>query len=158
MVVTDELYILKKSTIHAFKTHCSAKTFSGWLPSNIFAEWLCFMCHTWTWMSSWSDVILIWYHYIVTCTLLIIFNWWLSSKDMKLRVLIKEALVVFHWLMSHIILLYSLASGHRALFWYKRQLNYYYYYYYNNNNNNYYYYYYYYYYVYIYYIYIYIYI
>ena len=39
---------------------------------------------------------------------------------MKLRVLIKEALVVFHWLTFCIILLCSLASGHRALFWYKR--------------------------------------
>ena len=46
----------------------------------------------------------------------VIFDWWLSSKDMKLRVLIKEGLVVFHWLTFHIILLCSLASGHRALF------------------------------------------
>ena len=48
--------------------------------------------------------------------LVTISNWWLSSKDMKLRVLIKEVLVVFHWLTFRIILLCSLASGHRALF------------------------------------------
>ena len=48
--------------------------------------------------ASWIDVIFIWYHYIVICTFVTIFNWWLSSKDMKLRVLIKEVLVVFHWL------------------------------------------------------------
>ena len=64
----------------------------------------------------WIEVILIWYHYIVICTLVTIFNRWLSSKDMKLRVLIKEVLVVFHWLTFRIILLCSLASGHRALF------------------------------------------
>ena len=62
------------------------------------------------------DVILIWYHYIVICTLVTIFNWWLSNKNMKLRVLIKEVLVVFYWLAFRIILLCSLASGHWALF------------------------------------------
>ena len=35
-----------------------------------------------------------------------IFNWWLSSKDMKLQVLIKEALVVFHWLTFRIMYIY----------------------------------------------------
>ena len=49
------------------------------------------------------DVILIWYHYIVIRTLVSIFNWWLSSKDMKLWVLTKEVLVVFHWLTFRII-------------------------------------------------------
>ena len=54
--------------------------------------------HKYIWVPFWSDVILIWYHYTVICTFVTIFNWWLSSKDMKLRVLIKETLVVFHWL------------------------------------------------------------
>ena len=64
----------------------------------------------------WIEVILIWYHYIVICTLVTIFNGWLSSKDMKLQVLIKEVLIVFHLLTFRILLLCSLASGHRALF------------------------------------------
>ena len=80
------------------------------------------MCVTGTWLPSSSDVILISHHYVVICTLVKIFNWWLSSKDMKHWVLIKELLSVFHWLTSRIILLCSLASGHRALFWYTRQL------------------------------------
>ena len=50
---------------------------------------------TGTWVPSWIDVLLIWYHYILICTLVTIFNWWLSCKDMKLRVLIKEVLVGF---------------------------------------------------------------
>ena len=52
--------------------------------------------YRWRWpkCSPWSEVILNRYHYIVICTLVTIFNWWLSSEDMKLRVvLINEALV-----------------------------------------------------------------
>ena len=79
---------------HAFRFRWSAKTFNRWLPLNVFAGWLCPTCVTGTWI----DVILIWYHYIVICTLVTIFNWWFSSKDMKLQVLIKEVFVVFHWL------------------------------------------------------------
>ena len=105
-----------REPFHAFRIGCSAKTFNGWLPLNVFAGWLCPTCVTGTWVPSWIDVILIWYHYIVICTLVTIFNWWLSSKDMKLRVLIKEVLAVFHWLMFSIILLCSLGSGHQALF------------------------------------------
>ena len=101
---------------HEFRIGCSAKTFNGWLPLNIFAGWLCPTCVTETWVPFWIDVILIWYHYIVICTLVTIFNLWLSSKDMKLQVLIKEVLAVFHWLTFPIILLCSLANGHRALF------------------------------------------
>ena len=101
---------------HAFRIGCSAKTFNGWLPLNVFAGWLCPTCVTGTWVPSWIDVILIWYHYIVICTLVTIFNWWLSSKDMKLRVLTKEVLVVFHWLTFRILLLCSFVSEHRALF------------------------------------------
>ena len=103
-------------SFHTFRIGCSAKTFNGWLPLNVFVRWLCPTCVMGTWVSSWIDVILIWYHYIVICMLVTIFNWWLSSKDMKLRVLTKEVLVVFHWLTFHIMLLCSLASGHRALF------------------------------------------
>ena len=40
----------------------------------------------------------------------------ISSTDMKLRVLIKEALVVFNWVTFRIILLYSLTSVHWTLF------------------------------------------
>ena len=80
-----------------------------------FTGWLCPTCVTETWVPSWIDFILIWCHYTVICTLVTIFNWWFSSKDMKLRVLIKEVLVVFHWLTFR-ILLCSLASGHRVLF------------------------------------------
>ena len=99
-----------------FRNGCSSKTFNGWLPLNVFAGWLCPTCVTGTWVPSWIDVIPIWYHYIVICTLAKTFNWWLSSKDMKLRVLIKEVLVIFHWLTFPIILLCSLASMYRALF------------------------------------------
>ena len=101
---------------HAFRIGCFVKTFNGWLPLNVVAECLDATCVTGTWVTSWIDVIVIWYHYIVICTLVTIFNWWLSSKDMKLRVLIKEVLVVFHWLTFRIILLCSLVSGYRALF------------------------------------------
>ena len=83
---------------HVFRIDCFAKTFNGWLPLNAVVGWLCPTCVTGTWVTSWIDVILIWYYYIVICTLVTIFNWWLSSKDMKLRVLIKKVLVVFHWL------------------------------------------------------------
>ena len=71
-----------------------------------FVELLCPTCVTGTWVPSWVDVILIWYHYIVICTFVTIFNWWLSSKDMKLWVLIKEVLVVFHWLTVRYIYIY----------------------------------------------------
>ena len=91
---------------HAFRIGCFKKTFNRWVPLNVAAGWLCHTCVTGTWVTSWIDVILIWYHYIVICTLVTIFNWWLSSKDMKLRVLIKEVLVVFHWLTFRIICLY----------------------------------------------------
>ena len=101
---------------HAFRIGCFAKTFNGWLSLNVFAGRLCPTCVTRTWVTSWIDVILVWYHYIVICTLVTIFNWWLSSKDMKLWVLIKELLVVFHWLTFRMTLLCSLASGHRTLF------------------------------------------
>ena len=90
---------------HGFRFRSSAKTFNGWLPLNVFAGWLCPMCVTGTWVPSWSDVIIIRYHYIVICTLVTVFNWWLSSKDIKLR-------VVFHWFTFRIMLL---------LFWNLRQ-------------------------------------
>ena len=51
---------------------CSVKIFNGW---NVIAGWLCLMCGTETCVPSWSDVILIWYHFIVICTLLSILNW-----------------------------------------------------------------------------------
>ena len=89
---------------------------AGWLPLNVFARCLCPMCVMGTWISSWDDVILIWYRYIVICTLVTILNWWFSSKDLKLQVMIKEALVVIHWLTFRIILLCSLSRGHGALF------------------------------------------
>ena len=101
---------------HSFRIGCFAKTFNGWLPLNVVAGRLCPMSVTGSWVTSWIDVILIWYNYIVICTLVTIFNWWLSSKDMKLRVLIKEVLVVFHWLTFRILLLCSFVSEHRALF------------------------------------------
>ena len=90
----------------AFRIGCSAKTFNGWLQLNVFAGWLCPTCVMGTWVPSWIDVILIWYHYIVICKLVTISNWWLSSKDMKLWVLIKEVLLVFHWLTFCIIYIY----------------------------------------------------
>ena len=77
---------------HAFRICCSAKSFNAWLS----LAWLRLMCVTGT---SWSDVILIWYHYFVICTLVTIFHRSLSSKDMKSWLLVlrelKEALVVF---------------------------------------------------------------
>ena len=90
----------------AFRIGCFAKLFNGWLPLNVIAGWLCPTCVMGTWVTSWIDVILIWYHYIVICTLVTIFNWWLSSKEMKLRVLIKEVLGVFHWIRFRIIYIY----------------------------------------------------
>ena len=75
-----------------------------------------------TWVPFWSNLIVIWYHYAVIFTLVTISNWWLSSIDMKLRLLIKEAFVVFQWLMFRIILICLLSNVHRALFWYNRQL------------------------------------
>ena len=108
---------------HAFRIGCFAKTLNGWLLGLLnFAGWLCPTCVTGTWVTSWIDVILIWYHYIVICTLVTIFNWWLSSKDIKLWVLIKEVLVVFHWLTFRIILLCSLVwEDIEQCFWYKRE-------------------------------------
>ena len=97
---------------HAFRIGCSATTFAIW-PLNVFAGWLCLTCVTGTWVPSWIDVILTWYHYIVICTLVTIFNWWLSSKDMKLRVLIKEVLVVFYWLTFRIIYIYTQSKSPR---------------------------------------------
>ena len=91
---------------HAFIIGSFAKTFNGWLPLNVVARWLCPTCVRGTSVTSWIDVILIWYHYIVICTLVTIFNWWLSSKEMKLRVLIKEVLIVFYWLTLRIICRY----------------------------------------------------
>ena len=85
-----------------------------------------FVLYVWqTWLGLCSDVILTWYHYRVICTLVKFFIWWLFSKEMKLRVLIKEAFVVFHGFTFRIILLCLLASGHQGIkhfFWYKRQL------------------------------------
>ena len=75
---------------------------------------------TGVWLPLWSDVILIWYHYIVTGMLVTIFNWWMSSKDMKLRILIKEALVVFHWLtfrVEHILCWANLHNTKYVLFY-----------------------------------------
>ena len=73
---------------HAFRISYSAETVKRWIPSNVFVGWLGLMCVTRTWVPpSWSEVILIWYHYIVICTLVKIFNWWFRSKEMKLRVL-----------------------------------------------------------------------
>ena len=91
---------------HAFRIGCSAKTFNGWLPLNVFAGWLCPTCMTATWVPSWIEVILIWYHYIVICTLVTILNWWLSSKDTKPQGSIKEVLIVFHWLTFRITFIY----------------------------------------------------
>ena len=113
-------FLWHPEAFHAFKIGCFSKIFNGWLSLNVFAGWLCPTCVSGTWETSWIDVILSWYHwyhwYHVICTLVTIFNWWLCSKDVKLRVLIKEVLVVFHWLTFRIILLCSFASGHRALF------------------------------------------
>ena len=99
---------------HTFEISCSAKMFNEWLPWNIWVEWPRLM-HDGDLGAPWNDVILIWCYYISICTLVTIFNWWLFSKDIKLRVLIKEALAVFHWITFQIILLCSLANGHRAL-------------------------------------------
>ena len=100
---------------HTFRINCPVKTFNRWLPSNVFAGWSPFICVAGTWLSPWSDIILVWYHYIVLCALVTIFNWWLSSKDMNLRVLIKEALVVFHWPVSYYTVLFTW-SRYRVIF------------------------------------------
>ena len=101
---------------HAFRTSCSTKAFNGWLPLNVFAGWLCPMCVTGTWVSSWSSVIIIWYHYIVICMLATIFNWWLSSKSMKLRVSIKEPLVVFQSHVLHYTALFTCGRASNTVF------------------------------------------
>ena len=54
---------------------CSAKTSNKWLRSNVYSECLHLISLTGTWMPFWDDVILIWYHYILICTLVTIFNW-----------------------------------------------------------------------------------
>ena len=61
----------------------------------------------------WSDVIIIWYLDIVICTLVTIFNWWLSSKDMKLRVLIKKSTCSLS--LTHVLHNTSLFTCERAL-------------------------------------------
>ena len=99
-------WLWHREPFHAFRIGCFAKLFNGWLRLNVIAGWLCPTCVMGTWVTSWIDVILIWYHYIVICTLVTIFNWWLSSKEMKLRVLIKEVLGVFHWIRFRIIYIY----------------------------------------------------
>ena len=86
---------------------------------HVWTGWL-HLCVMGTWVPSWGDVILIWYHYIVICAFVTIFNWQLSIKGMKLWLLIKEALVVIYWLTLCIILLCSLASWHQALLLEKR--------------------------------------
>lgn len=86
--------------------------FNRWLLLKNCRRWLRLMCVKGTWIPSWSDIILIWYHYILMCTLKTIFNWWLSNKDMKLQVLIKETLVAFQWPTFCIILLRLLGIEH----------------------------------------------
>ena len=109
-------------TIHTSRISYHTKTFNRWIPSNSCAGCLCLICVTGSWVSLWSDFILTWYNYVVICTLVTIFNWWLSSKDMKLRVKkIKETLVAFHWPMLRIILLCSLESGHPASLFVSRE-------------------------------------
>ena len=102
-----------------FRISCSSKTFNRWLPWDVWIGWL-HLCVMGTWVPSWGDVILIWYHYIVICAFVTIFNWQLSIKGMKLWILIKEALIVIYWLTLCIILLCSLASWHQALLLEKR--------------------------------------
>ena len=75
-------------------------------------RWPSFICVIGAWVPLWSDVILIWYHYIVICTLVTIFNWWLSRKDMKLQVLIKEAL--FSLSLTHVLYYAALLNCERA--------------------------------------------
>ena len=50
------------------------KTFNRWLPPNVYAGWLRLTCVTGTWVPLWNDVSVIWYHYIVICTLVVIFK------------------------------------------------------------------------------------
>ena len=119
-------YLWHPEPFHAFRIGSFAKTFNGWLLSNVFVGWLCPTCVARTWVISWIDVILIWYHYIVICMLVTIFNWWLFSKDMKHPVLIKEVLLVFHWLCFALYCSVLLRAGIEHCFWYKRQLKNYY--------------------------------
>ena len=97
---------------YAFRISCSTKTVTGDYHQ-MFARDGFVLC-VGIWVPSWSDAIPICYHYIVICILVTIFNWWLSGKEIKLWVLMKEALVVFQWLTFRLILLCWLASGHRA--------------------------------------------
>ena len=92
---------------------CSAKTINRWLPSNVCVGKLRLTYVTGTLVLLWSDVSLIWYQHIIIFILVTIFSWWFPSKDIKLQALMK-ALVVFHWLMFHIILLCSLVKRHQA--------------------------------------------
>ena len=91
---------------HAFRIHCFAKPLNRWLTLIDFAGWFCPTCVRGTWVTSWIYVILIWYNYIVICTLVTILNWWLSSKDTKPQGSIKEVLIVFHWLTFRITFIY----------------------------------------------------
>ena len=91
---------------------CSAKTFNRWLPSNVCVGKLR-LTVTGTWVLLWSDVSLIWYQHIVIFILATVFSSWFPSKDIQLQALMK-ALVVFRWLMFHIILLCSLVNRHQA--------------------------------------------
>ena len=79
---------------HTFEISCSAKMFNKWLPWNIWVEWLRLM-HDGDLgaLLEWrhSNLMLLYFNLYVT-----IFNWWLFSKDIKLRVLIKKPLAVFH--------------------------------------------------------------
>ena len=73
----------------------SAKIFDMWLPLIVYSGWRFGLIRvTAAWMHLWSNAILIWYHYIVNCTLVTISNW-LSCKGMKLWVLIKDAFVFY---------------------------------------------------------------
>ena len=58
------------------------------------------------------DIIILLICTFTICTLAI-FNSWLSSKDMKLRVLIKEVLVVFYGLTFRIIYIYTQSKSPR---------------------------------------------
>ena len=82
---------------HAFRISCSAKTFTRWLPSNVCVGWLCLICVTGA-LLEWCRSNLI----PLFCNLYVSNNFQLK----KLWVLIKEALVVFHWVTLRIIHLY----------------------------------------------------
>ena len=94
---------LHPGPFHGFGISCFVKACNKWLPSIIYTRWLHVKCVTRARVPLWGDVILIWYHYIVICKLVTVSNWWLSSKDMKLQLLIKEAFVVFHLLLFCIL-------------------------------------------------------